>query len=96
MAFNVTLVSELAPLHGGGGGGYNRGGDAGGGGGGGGGGSGDYGGMWRSKLVCFGCRATGHSLRDCRQAKGGAAASAGGARGKAAVQVEHISSTPCC
>ena len=32
-----------------------------------------------SKLICFGCRGTGHSLRDCRVTKGGAQ---GGERGK--------------
>ena len=37
------------------------------------------GGIWKSKLVCFGCRGTGHSLRDCRVMKGGAD---GGVRGK--------------
>ena len=37
------------------------------------------GGIWKSKLVCFGCRGTGHSLRDCRVMKGGAN---GGVRGK--------------
>jgi len=26
-----------------------------------------------SKLICFGCRGTGHSLRDCRITKGGGA-----------------------
>jgi zinc finger CCHC domain-containing protein 9 len=64
------------------GGGRGRGGGRGGGGGGPGrgtfpGGSRD-GGIWKSKLVCFGCRGTGHSLRDCRVKKGGAD---GGARG---------------
>ena len=36
------------------------------------------GGIWKSKLICFGCRGVGHSLRDCRVKKGGAQ---GGARG---------------
>ena len=36
------------------------------------------GGIWKSKLICFGCRGVGHSLRDCRVMKGGAQ---GGARG---------------
>ena len=30
------------------------------------------GGIWKSKLICFGCRGVGHSLRDCRLKKGGA------------------------
>ena len=30
------------------------------------------GGIWKSKLTCFGCRGVGHSLRDCRKLKGGA------------------------
>ena len=36
------------------------------------------GGIWKSKLICFGCRGVGHSLRDCRGMKGGAQ---GGAMG---------------
>jgi len=32
------------------------------------------GGIWKSKLTCFGCRGTGHTIRDCRKVKGGAAA----------------------
>ena len=67
---------------GGGGGGWaNEGGGGGGGKGGGGnfpGGSKD-GGIWKSKLICFGCRGVGHSLRDCLLKKGGAD---GGMRGK--------------
>ena len=69
-----------------GGGGRGRGGDGRGGGMASGGGRGGAfpggsrdGGIWKSKLVCFGCRGTGHSLRDCRVMKGGAN---GGVRGK--------------
>ena len=77
--------------YGGGGGGRGGGGRGGGGGGRGGGmasgggrggafpGGSRDGGIWKSKLVCFGCRGTGHSLRDCRVMKGGAN---GGVRGK--------------
>ncbi|OUS47455.1 hypothetical protein BE221DRAFT_56059, partial [Ostreococcus tauri] len=36
------------------------------------------GGIWRSKVTCFGCRGVGHTLRDCRVAKGGAAGSVRG------------------
>ena len=33
--------------------------------------AGRHGGIFKNKLVCFGCRRTGHSLRDCRYHNGG-------------------------
>ena len=41
--------------------------------------AGRHGGIFKNKLVCFGCRRTGHSLRDCRYYNGG---DASGRRGE--------------